>query len=458
MHRRIFGLETEYGITCASNQGGDPPLDAEEAARELFLHFTARGRSTNVFLRNGGRLYLDVGAHPEYATAETDSLWDLLAQDRAGGDLIADMAQRANANLREQGIAGTLHIFRNNADSVGNSFGCHENYLLHRRRDFREVADSLVSFFVTRQVICGAGALKPNAAGEVEYVFSWRADEMYDALSSASTRSRPIINTRDEPLADASAYRRMHVIVGDSNMAEPTTALKVGATDFLLHAVETGTHLADLAMATPLTDIREINRDLGGQMPLKLKDGRTMRAVDIQQEILERVKRAVANDKLSELHEYILDLWQRAINAVATGDWSGIDTEIDFAIKKKLLDSYLQRSNLALEDAKLARLMLSYHDVTGAGLREKLEQGDLMRRLTTPDQIAQAQVEPPATTRASLRARAIGAAEDHRRNLAVDWVHLRVEGEQGETIALQDPFATEDPRVERLISRYEKGL
>ncbi len=458
MQRRIFGLETEYGITCAHTKGGPAPLDAESAARELFRKLAEKGRSTNVFLPNGGRLYLDVGAHPEYATAEADSLWDLLAQDRAGGELLQDMAAEATENLQQTGVPGRLHLFRNNADSDGNSFGCHENYLLHRRRDFREVADSLVSFFVTRQVICGAGAIKPGIDGVPEYVFSWRADEMYDALSSASTQTRPIINTRDEPLADASAYRRMHVIVGDSNMAEPTTALKVGSSDLLLHAVETGTRLTDLALAAPLEEIRAINRDLSGQRLLELKDGRKMRAVDIQQEILERVKHSVAGVELSELHQYILDLWQRAIHAVATQNWSLIETEIDFAIKKKLVDGYVQRAKVSLADPRLARLLLSFHDITEAGLREKMESSGLMRRLTTLEQVQRAKEVPPATTRASLRGRVIQVARQTRHDLGVDWVHLRVEGEHGIGIALQDPFAISDPRVDDLIARYRSGV
>lgn len=266
VRRRVFGIETEYGLTAASPSGG-APMDAEHAARQLFEPLLHQGRSSNLFLRNGGRLYLDVGAHPEYATAECDRLEDLLEQDRAGASMLADLAVQADAALSELGSDLRLHLFRNNLDSQGNSYGCHENYLLHRRRDFRQVADALVAFFVTRQILVGNGWIN-TAAATPRLQFSQRADQMWDAVSSATTRSRPIINTRDEALADSGAYRRMHVIVGDTNVAEPTTALKVGMTELLIHAIEDGLQIQDLALADPMRAIREVNSDLSGSAPL----------------------------------------------------------------------------------------------------------------------------------------------------------------------------------------------
>ena len=219
--RRIYGIETEYGITCASAAGGAPPLDADHAARLLFDPVIARSRTSNVFTRGGARLYLDVGSHPEYATAECDRLTDLLAQDRAGEITMADLAARANADLAARGVPGRIHLLKNNTDSAGTGFGCHENYLVRRRADFWNAARTRVAHLVTRQILVGAGHVLPGADGApARYVFSQRADQMEDAVSSATTRSRPIINTRDEPHADASRYRRMHVIVGDSNIAQ----------------------------------------------------------------------------------------------------------------------------------------------------------------------------------------------------------------------------------------------
>ena len=454
MEKRIYGLETEYGITCAAPEG-PPPLDAEEAARQLFDPLVQRTRSTNVFLENGGRLYLDVGAHPEYATAECDNLWDLLAQDRAGADILAEMASAATAELAQRGVAGRIHLLRNNFDYEGNSFGCHENYLLRRRRDFREVADALVAYFVTRQIVTGSGDVKSDADGTARYCFSARADQMWDAVSAATTRSRPIINTRDEPLADAGSYRRMHVIVGDSNIAEPTTALKVGATELLLAAVDRGMQLSDLALADPIAAIRAITFDTAGELLLPMADGSQQTAVQLQREVRARVLRTIPEEELTDLQLYLVDLWGRALDAVESGDWSGIETEIDFAIKKKLLDQYVARSGADLDDPRVRRLLLSYHDVTDAGLRPRLEAAGAMARLTSQPQVASAVSVPPPTTRASLRGRVISAARRHRRDLGADWVHLRLE-DGAHKVSLQDPFASEDPRVDDLVDVIER--
>lgn len=455
MHRRIFGLETEYGLTCASSVGSFPPLPPEEAARVLFQPLVSQGRSTNVFLPNGGRLYLDVGAHPEYATAECSDLWDLLAQVRAGATMLAAMAQDANRTLHHDGVFGEIHLFANNVDSQGNSFGCHENYLLRRRRDFREMADSLITFFVTRQIICGAGCIVTQGDGDPRYALSARADQIHDALSGATTRSRPIINTRDEPLSDSTSYRRLHVIVGDTNVAEPTTALKVASTDMVLNALERGVDLSDLALADPMEAIRTISVDLSGQGLVALADGRKMSAAQIQREIRHRALGSVDVDALPELYLYLIDLWDRAIVAVDTGHWEGIDTEIDFAIKKQLLDTYLARTGASLADPRVARLLLAYHDITEKGLGPQLESHGAMVRLTGPSQVQAATTQPPAT-RALLRGRAIAAARHHHRDLGVDWVNLRLEG-AGALVTLQDPFATDDDRVDQLVDQMRNS-
>lgn len=452
MNRRVFGIETEYGITAAASDGTSV-LDAEIAARELFAPVLEASRSTNVFLPNGGRLYLDVGAHPEYATAECDLLWDLLAQVRAGSQILSGLANEANTRALDKGEDVTIHLFGNNSDSQGSSYGCHENYLMRRRRDFREVADSLVSFFVTRQIVTGAGDIRIGPDGEGHYVLSARADQMHDALSSATTRSRPIINTRDEPLAQSNAYRRLHVIVGDSNMAEPTTALKVASADLVLNAIENGVSFDDLALADPLGAIRTISADLSGTELVALADGRRLTAAQIQSEIRERALRAAPLETLPPLYSYLVGLWDRAITAVEGGDWGPIATEIDFAIKHKLLTAYMSRSGATWADPRVARLALSYHDITRAGLLPKLEDAGVVLRLTDSAQVDGAEVFPPQTTRAKLRGDAIRAAASARRDLGVDWVNLR-QDTHGVVIALQDPFAVEDTRVDDLISKF----
>lgn len=451
MRRRVFGIETEYGLTAASPSGG-APMDAEHAARQLFEPLLHQGRSSNLFLRNGGRLYLDVGAHPEYATAECDRLEDLLEQDRAGTVMLADLAVQADEALAELGSDLHLHLFRNNLDSQGNSYGCHENYLLHRRRDFRQVADALVAFFVTRQILVGNGWINTSAATP-RLQFSQRADQMWDAVSSATTRSRPIINTRDEALADSGAYRRMHVIVGDTNVAEPTTALKVGMTELLIHAIEDGLQIEDLALADPMRAIREVNSDLSGSAPLELANGRTTSAVALQREIRERVLNRIPATDLDPMRAYVVDLWGRGNDAIASGDWSGIDTELDIAIKRKLLTSYCARSGATLADPRVARLELSYSEITADGLRERMERAGLMRRLTSEEGVRRAVTVAPASTRASLRGRIIAAAEDARADLSVDWVHVRLDDSSTIPLSLQDPLATSDPRVDALIAQ-----
>ncbi len=428
-------------------------MGPEEAARILFDPLVKKGRSTNVFLRNGGRLYLDVGAHPEYATAECADLWDLLAQVRAGSDILAGMAVEADAAMAATDTQGAMHLFANNLDSAGNSFGCHENYLLRRSRDFREMADALIAFFVSRQIIAGAGAVVEGEDGPT-YSFSARADQMHDALSGATTRVRPIINTRDEPLSDSTSYRRLHVIVGDTNMAEPSTALKVASTDIVLHALESGVNLSDLTLADPMAAIRAISTDLTGTHAVELADGRHMTAVELQDQIRTRCLRVLEGEDVGELYQYLIGLWGRALAAVSSGDWSSIDTELDFAIKKKLVDAYMQRTGAALDDPRVSRLILAYHDITASGLLPKLEDTGAVVRLTSTEQVDYAVVGAPTTTRASLRGRVIGAAEDHMRDLGADWVTLRLEGE-GMLVTLQDPFATEDEGVDKLLSVIE---
>src|SRR6185312_5198925 len=200
MERRIFGLETEYGVTCTYR--GQRRLSPDEVARYLFRRVVSWGRSSNVFLRNGARLYLDVGSHPEYATPECDSVPDVVIHDRAGERILEGLLVDAEKRLHDEGIAGEIYLFKNNTDSAGNSYGCHENYLVSRHGEFGRLADILIPFLVTRQLICGAGKVLQTPRGAV-YCLSQRAEHIWEGVSSATTRSRPIINTRDEPHAAA---------------------------------------------------------------------------------------------------------------------------------------------------------------------------------------------------------------------------------------------------------------
>ena len=221
MDRRIFGIENEYGVTCSFE--GQRRLSPDEVARYLFRRVVSWGRSSNVFLRNGARLYLDVGSHPEYATPECDDLRQAVVHDKAGERILEGLVADAQQRLKDEGIAGEVYLFKNNTDSAGNSYGCHENYLVSRHGDFQRLSDVLIPFLVSRQIICGAGKVLQTPRGAI-YCVSQRADHIWEGVSSATTRSRPIINTRDEPHADAEHHRRLHVIVGDSNMSETDDA------------------------------------------------------------------------------------------------------------------------------------------------------------------------------------------------------------------------------------------
>ena len=457
--RRIIGVETEYGITCAPTADGPPPMDADHAARELFDPVVQRSRSSNVFTRGGARLYLDVGSHPEFATAECDRLEDVLAQDRAGELVMADLAEQANARLAATGVPGRIHLLKNNRDAEGNGFGCHENYLVRRRGDFWNDARTLIPHLVTRQILVGAGHIAADgdtrraADGLRAYVFSQRADQMWDAVSSATTRARPLINTRDEPHADAERYRRMHVIVGDSNIAQGSTLLKVAAMDLLLDYLEHGGELGDLALADPMRAIRDTCHDMSGGVLLERSDGRTITPLEVQAEHLGRLRDHVAQGvEVTALHEAALDLWERGLQALRLQQPEFVDKELDWAVKHRLLTRYCQRHDTDLTDPRVSRLALAYHDVSpGEGLRQRLEGAGLLRRFVDEATCRQVVDTPPATTRARLRGAVVARAEDLRRDVSVDWVGVRLDDGVCSPVTLSDPFCAVDERIDALL-------
>ena len=361
MDRRIFGIETEYGVTCAFE--GQRKLSPDEVARYLFRKVVSWGRSSNVFLRNGARLYLDVGSHPEYATPECDDVRQLVVHDRAGERILEGLMVDAERRLHEEGIAGEVFLFKNNTDSAGNSYGCHENYLVSRHGEFGRLSDVLIPFLVTRQLIAGAGKVLQTPRGAV-FCLSQRADHIWEGVSSATTRSRPIINTRDEPHADAEKYRRLHVIVGDSNMAEPTALLKVGSTDLVLRMIEAGVVMRDHTLENPIRAIREVSHDPTGRRRVRLANGREASALEIQQEYLDRAKDFVdAHGLHTDVVKRVLDLWERALRAIGSGDLGLVDREIDWVIKQRLVERYRAKHDLPLSSPRIARLDLAYHDI-----------------------------------------------------------------------------------------------
>ena len=450
MDRRIFGIENEYGVTCTFR--GQRRLSPDEVARYLFRRVVSWGRSSNVFLRNGARLYLDVGSHPEYATPECDDIGELVAHDKAGERVLEGLLVDAEQRLHDEGIAGDIYLFKNNTDSAGNSYGCHENYLVSRAGEFSRLADVLIPFLVTRQIVVGAGKITHTPRGAT-YTVSQRAEHIWEGVSSATTRSRPIINTRDEPHADAERYRRLHVIVGDSNMSETTTMLKVASCDLVLRMIEEGVVMRDLTLENPIRAIREISHDLSGQRRVRLANGREASALEIQSEYLSKARDFVDRRGISTpLVERVLDLWERGLKAVESDDLGLVDTEIDWVIKWKLIEAYRAKHGLPMSHPRIAQLDLAYHDIRrDRGLFYLLQNRGKAARVTSDIEILRAKSVPPQTTRARLRGEFIKRAQERRRDFTVDWVHLKLNDQAQRTVLCKDPFRSEDERVQRLI-------
>ncbi|MET8558673.1 Pup--protein ligase [Streptomyces sp. NPDC004959] len=451
MDRRIFGLENEYGVTCTFR--GQRRLSPDEVARYLFRRVVSWGRSSNVFLRNGARLYLDVGSHPEYATPECDNITELVTHDKAGERILEGLLTDAERRLHEEGIAGDVYLFKNNTDSAGNSYGCHENYLVARHGEFSRLADILIPFLVTRQLLCGAGKVLQTPRGAV-FCVSQRAEHIWEGVSSATTRSRPIINTRDEPHADAERYRRLHVIVGDSNMSETTMLLKVGATDLVLRMIEAGTVMRDLTLENPIRAIREVSHDITGRRKVRLASGREASALEVQREYYEKAldfceRRGINTGVVAQ----VLELWGRTLDAIESEDLDRIGTEIDWVMKYKLIERYRAKHNMTMSNPRVAQIDLAYHDIhRRRGLYYLLEKKGQAARVCNDLRIFEGKSVPPQTTRARLRGDFIRRAQEQRRDFTVDWVHLKLNDQAQRTVLCKDPFRSVDDRVEKLIA------
>jgi len=450
VQRRIFGIENEYGVTCTLR--GQRRLSPDEVARYLFRRVVSWGRSSNVFLANGARLYLDVGSHPEYATPECDSVRELVVHDKAGERILESLLNNAEQRLDDEGVHGDVYLFKNNTDSAGNSYGCHENYCTSRRDDFASYAEVLIPFLVSRQIYAGAGKVLQTARGSM-YCVSQRAEHIWEGVSSATTRSRPIINTRDEPHADAERYRRLHVIVGDSNMSEYTNYLKVGACSLMLRMLEEPqVVLRDMTLENPIRAIREISHDMTCRRRVRLANGREVSALDIQSEYLNRALRFAEHHELDAEEKMALDMWEHCLTAIEE-DPLTLDKELDWVIKYKLIEAYRERHDLALSDARVSLVDLQYHDVNQKrGLFYRMQQKGMVERIVTDTEIAEAVETPPQTTRARLRGEFIKRAKDRKRDYTVDWVHLKLNDQAQRTVLCKDPFKAHDERVEKLIA------
>jgi proteasome accessory factor A len=450
MRRRIFGLESEYGVSCTRD--GYPPVPVEVLARYLFEEVVPCTLTPNIFLPNGARLYVDTGFHPEYATPECDQVLDLVACDRAGERIVEDLVQRAQRRLPEHGIAGHVRAFKNNTDSAGNSYGCHENYLVSRDTSFAYLVEMLIPFLVTRQVFTGAGHVHRGPAG-CEYHLSQRALHISDELSGSTVSGRPIINTRDEPHADAGRFRRLHVIVGDSNMSEVTTYLKVGTTALVLDMIEDGYLDRDLRLESPIAALRAISADSTLKERVPLRSGRSYTAIELQAIYLEASEEHVRRLGGDPRAAAVLARW-RSVLAQLAADPTGACREVDWAIKRALIERYIERRRVSLNDPRAAALDLQYHDVdSDRGLYHVLARHGEVEKLVPEETIECARHSPPQTTRARLRGDFIRRATLQGREYQVDWAFVRtISGEDSQTVICQDPFVAHDERVEQLVA------
>src|SRR5437016_2538821 len=451
MKPRIFGLENEYGLIFSPN--GRIYLPMEKVLGYIFEGLIPNSWPSNAFLVNGARFYQDTGCHPEYSTPECDNILDLVIHDKAGERLLEACLPAAEERLREEGLSGEIYIFKNNTDSLGNTYGCHENFLMRRDVDFWKVTEQLIPFFVTRQVFAGAGKVL-KLSGKTQLCLSQRAQHIHEKTSSSTTSSRSIINTRDEPHADAERYRRLHIIVGDSNMAEVATYLKIGTTALGLAMIEDGFFDRHYALQSPVQALRGISHDPTLREAIKLKDGRSITALQIQLEYLEYATLYVNSINPDPATKDILARWTDVLTKLES-DPTQLSRELDWVIKRELIDNFMNRHRLSWRDPKVSLLDLQYHDIRpDKGVYYRLVANDHVDRITDDDAIEQAKHVPPQTTRAPLRGEFIRQANLKGKDYRVDWVYLKLNDPERETILCKDPFQSHDERVERLIRSF----
>jgi proteasome accessory factor A len=458
--KRVFGIETEYGITIdgASNldvvresieivrsyteHGAlmkwdyaleDPHKDARGFRAAELLQDTdeasyyeidkARSLSfeeikSDLVLSNGARFYND-HAHPEYSTPECTTLKEIVAQEKAGERILGECARRRSAHLPEGQEA---RLYKNNTDFVGHSYGCHDNYLMSRAVPWDRIVRDVVPFLVTRQIFAGAGKLGiegEDAVGQPGiYQIAQRSD-FFSVLCSIDTMNRrPIVNTRDEPHADSEAYRRFHVIVGDSNMSEWANAMKIGTTALVLDLIETD-HAPQLELADPIAATKQISRDDSYAWIIELKDGRKISALDIQRLYLAAAKEHCDPDPETR---WVLEEWEIALNDLTRDYWACKD-RIDWVAKKFLLDTMREAENLSWSDPWLQSIDLEYHNVSlDKGLYFELVREGHIRHVISEDAVKRAIFLPPETTRAFFRGRAV--AKFNREITSIQWDEL----------------------------------
>nr|WP_017597430.1 depupylase/deamidase Dop [Nocardiopsis lucentensis] len=442
-----MGIETEYGISVPGNPGANAMVTSTQVVNAYLAASAARARRArwdfeeenplrdargfdlarevadptqltdedlglaNVILTNGARLYVD-HAHPEYSAPEVTNPRDAVLWDKAGERVMADAAARAGAT---PGI-DPIQLYKNNTDNKGASYGCHENYLMDRSTPFGDIVRHLIPFFVSRQVMCGAGKVGLGADGQgTGFQLSQRADFFEVEVGLETTLKRPIINTRDEPHADPDRYRRLHVIIGDANMSEISTYLKLGTTALVLAMVEDRFISVDLSLETPVADLRAISHDPGLTHRVRLRDGRRMTALELQAEYLDQARKYVEDRFGTDVDPDtadILDRWESVLNRLGN-DPMDLATELDWVAKLKVLEGYRSRDGLDWSHPRLQLVDLQYSDVRAdKGIYNRLVARGRMRRLLEEPEVTRAITEPPEDTRAYFRGRCLAKYAD----------------------------------------------
>lgn len=447
---RIFGLETEYGVSVT---GADHPCDAGQVAMMMFHPLVSMARSTNMYLTNGSRLYLDVGSHPEYATAEAADPWDALALDAAGEQIMRSLASDAEHALQAtHGEHARIHLFKNNADSAGHSFGCHENYMVRRFVPLQTVEHELLPFLITRQIFTGAGRVTPSG-----FEITQRAGFLDEAVSSATTRSRPMVNTRDEPHADPNAFRRLHVIIGDSNRSQWATMMKLATTHLVLCVIEQchrdgiATGFADFAFADAGVANRAVSADLTCRSAdFAMADGSVMHggALALQYRYLDIVECFVKShpevaDSLPRTSvTQVLQDWRDVLDTLNSGDAMRLADRIDWVAKRRFFDA-LEGRRGPIAAARAEQLDMDYHDIVNGKLFESLLQHGMMRVLVDDAQAEYARDHAPDNTRAALRGRFIATARQTGVQFSCDWTRVAITAPYRREAMMIDPFETD---------------
>lgn len=427
--QKICGIETEYGIFVSgidmspvtassllvnsfSDEGmslrawdfahEQPDIDARLGWQPEADYPEVEMLMANSILSNGARFYVD-HAHPEFSTPECKSIRDVVLYDRAGEEILRTSLARTNQRLPQ---GAEMRLFKNNSDGKGNSYGCHENYLVDRSTPFGKLSSLITTHFVTRQIFTGAGkvGVEQPREGEprVNFQISQRADFFEETIGLETTVRRPIVNTRDEPHCDPTKWRRLHVIVGDANMSEVATFLKLGCTAMVLCMIEDGLFPEDLVIADPVTEIRRISHDTSLQHLVTLTDGRKMTSIEIQQCIVEAAKiwrTKQDSDPLGGDCDEVLRLWESTVQLLHSAP-DKLASSIDWIAKLRLVDAMALRHDVPRDHPRIRAIDLQYHDMDPRrGLFSKLKMGTLFK----DEEINRAMIEPPEDTRAFFR-------------------------------------------------------